>query len=109
MDKARKNIRSPQEVALYDPADGEVVDVADSRWQPEQLVIDDELMEVVEQGIASMSDKLRSVLLLHDREDMQYEEIAQTLGVPVGTVKSRLFLARAHLQDVVSRYLEAGA
>jgi len=109
VDKARKNVRAPQEIALYDPADGEVVDVADSRWQPEQIAIDDELMEVVEQGIASMSEKLRSVLLLHDREDMAYEEIAQTLSLPVGTVKSRLFLARAHLQDVVSRYLEAGA
>ncbi|MDR3689143.1 MAG: sigma-70 family RNA polymerase sigma factor [Fimbriimonas sp.] len=109
VDRARKNVRSPQEVALYDPSDGEAVDVADCRWQPEQLVIDDELMGVVESGIASMSEKLRSVLILHDREDMAYEEISQALGVPVGTVKSRLFLARAHLQDVVKRYLEAEA
>ena len=38
-----------------------------------------------------MSEKLRSVLLLHDKEDMAYEEIATTLSIPVGTVKSRLF------------------
>ena len=49
---------------------------------------------------------MRSVLLLHDREDMAYEEIAKTLEVPVGTVKSRLFLARNHLQNVVRSYLD---
>jgi len=105
VDKARKNVRSPQEVGLYDPADGDEIDVADTRWQPEQIAIDEELMTVVEEGISSMSEKLRSVLILHDKEDMAYEEIAQTLGLPVGTVKSRLFLARAHLQEVLKRYM----
>ena len=109
VDRARKNARAPHEVGLYDPTDGDEVDVADSRWQPEQLVIDEELMSIVEEGIRSMSEKLRSVLILHDKEDMGYEEIAQTLGLPVGTVKSRLFLARAHLQDVLKRYMETGA
>jgi len=55
-----------------------------------------------------MSEKLRTVLLLHDKEDMAYEEIALTVDVPVGTVKSRLFLARAHLQKVIGQYLATG-
>ena len=54
-----------------------------------------------------MSDKLRIVLLLHDKEDLGYDEIARTVDVPVGTVKSRLFLARAHLQRHLGRYLES--
>jgi RNA polymerase sigma-70 factor, ECF subfamily len=83
----------------------EEIEVSDNRWQPDQLLIDDELMEIVEQGIRSMSEKLRSVLLLHDKEDMQYDEIAELLEVPIGTVKSRLFLARAHLQNVVRQYM----
>ncbi len=91
VDRARKSDRSPNEIALVDPVEGESIDVADERWQPEQLVIDAELMTVVEDGIASMSEKLRSVLILHDKEDMSYEEIAQMLEVPIGTVKSRLF------------------
>ena len=66
-------------------------------------------MSIVEEGIRSMSEKLRSVLILHDKEDMGYEEIAQTLGLPVGTVKSRLFLARAPLQDGLKRYMATGA
>jgi len=108
VDRSRKNDRSLSEVALVDPGEGEEIDVADTRWQPEQLVIDSELMTIVEEGIASMSEKLRSVLMLHDQEDMSYEEIAQMLDVPIGTVKSRLFLARAHLQDVLKRYSEVG-
>ena len=108
VDRSRKNDRSLSEVALIDSAEGEEIDIADTRWKPEQMVIDDELMSIVEQGIASMSEKLRSVLILHDKEDMSYEEIAQMLDVPIGTVKSRLFLARAHLQEVLKRYSEAG-
>ena len=106
VDRARKQDRTPDHVTLVDSEEGEQIDVADSRWQPEQLAVDAELMTIVEEGISSMSEKLRSVLLLHDKEDMAYEEIAALLSVPVGTVKSRLFLARAHLQGVVKTYLE---
>ncbi len=109
IDRARKADRSPNEVGLTDPGEGEEIDVPDMRWQPDQIAIDTEMMDVVEGGIRSMSEKLRSVLLLHDKEDMAYEEIAKTLELPVGTVKSRLFLARAHLQNVVRTYLETGA
>lgn len=109
IDRARRNQRTPHEVGLVDPVEGEEIDVADARWQPEQIVLDEELMTVVEDAIMSMSEKLRSVLLLHDREDMAYEEIASLLEVPVGTVKSRLFLARAHMQNALRKYMEAEA
>jgi RNA polymerase sigma-70 factor (ECF subfamily) len=108
IDRARRSDRRVTEVALIEPGDeGETMDIADVRWQPEQFALDDELMAVLEQGIRSMSEKLRSVLLLHDREEMPYEEIAKLLDVPIGTVKSRLFLARAHLQNTLKPYLEA--
>ncbi|HSI73133.1 MAG TPA: sigma-70 family RNA polymerase sigma factor [Fimbriimonas sp.] len=105
VDRARKVDRTPIHVGMTDSDEGEEIDVSDTRWQPDQLLIDSELMEIVEQGILTMSEKLRSVLLLHDKEDMQYDEIADMLGVPIGTVKSRLFLARAHLQNAVRQYL----
>jgi len=107
VDRSRKVGRAPEEMSLQMGGDDgeETLDVSDSRWEPEKIALDEELAGVVEQGIASMSEKLRSVLLLHDREDMAYEEIASMLGLPVGTVKSRLFLARAHLQNVLSPYL----
>lgn len=105
IDRNRKDSRSPQETALeLGGIDDEPLEFADKRWDPESIMLNEEFQRVVESGIDSMSDKLKTVLLLHDREDMCYEEIAETVGIPVGTVKSRLFLARAHLQQHVSKY-----
>ncbi len=105
IDRARKIERSPNTLNL-EPADPDAEEwqVADERWNPESLVMDGELMDLVEQSLSTMSERLRTVLILHDAEDMAYEEIAETLNVPVGTVKSRLFLARAHLKASVLAY-----
>jgi len=108
IDRARKIGRSPSEVSLHGTSDiDETFDVPDGRWQPDQVAIEGELAEAIDAAISTMSEKLRSVLLLHDKEDMPYEEIAQMVGVPIGTVKSRLFLARAHLQQHLRNYLQA--
>lgn len=110
IDRARRQDRIPSHVDYYGGAEeDEPIEVADIRWEPEKIALDEELGKLVEHGISTMSEKLRSVLLLHDREDMAYEEIATTLKIPVGTVKSRLFLARAHLQNVLTEYLKQEA
>jgi RNA polymerase sigma-70 factor (ECF subfamily) len=107
IDRARRLDRIPAHTDYYPSAeDEEAIEIADVRWQPEMIALDEELARLVEHGISTMSEKLRGVLLLHDREDMAYEEIAGTLNIPVGTVKSRLFLARAHLQNVLTEYLK---
>jgi RNA polymerase sigma-70 factor, ECF subfamily len=106
VDRSRRNARTPVHLGLHAGDDDEPIEVPDGRWQPDRIVLDSEMAAVVERAIQSMSEKLRSVLLLHDREDLSYEEIAGTLGVPVGTVKSRLFLARAHLQNHLQSYLQ---
>ncbi len=109
IDRARKSDRSIHEVSLeMDVETNETQDIPDHRWSPDDILLNDELMEVVETGIGTMSEKLRSVLLLHDKEEMSYEEIAALLAIPVGTVKSRLFLARSHLQSVITGYLDGG-
>ncbi len=106
IDRSRRNLRQPNETSLdATPEDQGAYEISDSRWDPQTLVMNQELQAVLESALASMSDKLRSVLLLHDREDFAYEEIAQTLDLPIGTVKSRLFLARAHLQKTIGAYL----
>lgn len=107
VDRVRKHDRTPQEFHLEATSeDDSPMDLSDSRWDPQHIVLDDELRRIVETAIAGMSDKLRSVLLLHDQEDMAYEEIAQALDLPIGTVKSRLFLARNHLQNTLTPYLK---
>ena len=109
VDRVRRQDRAPSSSSLTAMTDeDETIDLPDYRWSPEDVVLNDELATVVEHAIETMSDKLRTVLLLHDKEDMAYEEIAAAVDVPVGTVKSRLFLARAHLQKHLSAYFSAG-
>ena len=106
IDRARRRRRAPEWVSLTPDDDLAPVEIADDRGSPEAGVLSGELAALVERAIGTMSDKLRSVLLLHDREEMAYDEIAAALGIPVGTVKSRLFLARAHLQKSLQGYLD---
>lgn len=106
IDRTRKNDRTPDHSSIeYSSEDGELLEIADSRWDPSNALLNVELKEIVESALETMSDKLRIVLLLHDKEDLGYEEIASTVNVPVGTVKSRLFLARAHMQKAIGEYL----
>jgi len=111
IDYSRRLGRTPKFEALdSNPIDDAMeIELPDTRWQPETMAVDNELIEVIEQGIADMSEKLRPVLLLHDREDMAYEEISSMLDIPMGTVKSRLFLARAFLHERIKAYLNEEA
>ena len=107
IDRARRSKRAPAAMSLDAGFESsEPIEFSDERWDPAQMAMNAELQVEVEHAISSMSDKLRTVLLLHDKEDMGYDEIASTVGIPVGTVKSRLFLARRHLQEQLSQYLE---
>ena len=53
----------------------------------------------VERAIATLPHEQRKVILLAGREGMRYEEMAKTLGLPIGTVRSRLSRARAKLSE----------
>lgn len=109
VDRARKAKRALATVSLGEGDDEATMASVDHSWNPESVAMTAELRDVLEQSLAGMSEKLRTVLLLHDREEMAYEEIATVLDIPVGTVKSRLFLARAQVRDHVRGYLNGGA
>ncbi len=61
---------------------------------PEGLTISQELQEVLERAIEALPDDLRTAIILRELDGMSYEEIAQTMDCPVGTVRSRIFRAR---------------
>lgn len=65
---------------------------------PEQQVLHNELKQAVHCAVGRLSPPLREVIVLHYFEDLSVAEIAQILGVPVGTVLSRLARARQALQ-----------
>ena len=61
---------------------------------PEGVTLSNELKETVERAIAALPEDLRTAIILRELDGMSYEEIAQTMECPVGTVRSRIFRAR---------------
>jgi RNA polymerase sigma-70 factor (ECF subfamily) len=61
---------------------------------PEEVVTDRVLDEVVDRAVSALDEKFRTVLLLTDVDQLTYAEVGELLGVPVGTVMSRLSQAR---------------
>src|SRR6478609_11732954 len=60
-----------------------------------------EIRDRIDAAIAQLSPEHRAVILMKEIEDMQYREIAESLGCSIGTVMSRLFYARKKLQDLL--------
>jgi len=58
--------------------------------------------ELVQQAMARLSDDHREVLLLYAGFDLGYEDVARALGIPVGTVRSRLSRARGQLRELLA-------
>jgi len=73
----------------------------------ENQLLSGELCVQVQNALGALSSDHRAVVVLHHLENVPVEQIAETLGVPVGTVKSRLARARAELKKVLAEYLEA--
>ena len=62
-----------------------------------------ELSAMVQSALARVSVELREAVILRDLQDMDYKEIAQVLGIPEGTVKSRISRGRAELARLLER------
>lgn len=61
---------------------------------PEAVTLSHELQETLERAIQALPDDLRTAIVLRELDGMSYEEIAETMDCPVGTVRSRIFRAR---------------
>ncbi|MFC9709096.1 RNA polymerase sigma factor [Paenibacillus sp. NPDC056933] len=67
---------------------------------PDDSASDPNLKLSMEEALARLSVDHREILLLHDVQGFRYEEIAELTGIPMGTVKSRLFSARMSLRKI---------
>jgi len=76
------------------------------RLGPVDLAESSQLQQIVSEAIAQLSSKLRTVITLYDIEGLSYKEIAEVLGCPVGTVKSRLFNARNQLRNMLKEKID---
>jgi RNA polymerase sigma-70 factor (ECF subfamily) len=70
---------------------------------PHESAAQKELAKMVQQALARVSVELREAVILRDLQDLDYKEIAQVLGIPEGTVKSRISRGRAELARLLER------
>jgi RNA polymerase sigma-70 factor (ECF subfamily) len=69
----------------------------------EQQIEKDELRQCVHAAIAMLDVERRTVLLLRDFDGLDYEQIAEALEIPIGTVRSRLHRARMELKSILEK------
>ncbi|MGH8279898.1 MAG: RNA polymerase sigma factor RpoE [Gammaproteobacteria bacterium] len=82
------------DVDLSDPEQYELQARLSDLDTPERLLLTEEIQHTVERAIDELPEDLRTAIVLREIEGMSYEEIAQTMSCPVGTVRSRIFRAR---------------
>ncbi|MGN7613754.1 RNA polymerase sigma factor RpoE [Magnetococcales bacterium HHB-1] len=72
---------------------------------PERAVLRSELMENLDRIIQGLSPAMREAVTLRDVKGLTYEEIAEKVGCPIGTVRSRIFRGRQEIVDRLKGYV----
>ena len=67
--------------------------------QPDYALETSEKQQLVQTALAALTEDFRTVLILKEVENLKYEEIAEIVGCPIGTVRSRIHRARLDLRD----------
>jgi RNA polymerase sigma-70 factor (ECF subfamily) len=96
-------------VSFFTAKDGDeedrAFDLPDPRPLPEAWILREEERQIVARAVASLPEKYRAAIVLRDIQGLDYEQIAEILGVPLGTVKSRINRARSFLREKLRGYL----
>lgn len=89
--------RRPSSPNINQSEDGETFDEIDNLTDnntPESILASQEVAASVNETIQQLPDELRTAIVLREIEGLSYEEIAQSMNCPIGTVRSRIFRAR---------------
>jgi len=100
------NSRAGLKMVALDPDDEEPASDAPS---PEAVLVAQANRETVRAALTELAVPQREILLLCEVEEMSYEEIAQVLSIPIGTVMSRLYRARKALRAVLLGNFQGGS
>jgi len=79
--------------------------IATSEPTPEVILTSQERASLVQKAVLSLPSASRAVLVLREYEELSYQEIANTLNIPIGTVMSRLNYARSLLRETLNPQL----
>ena len=102
-------LRATATLSLGDPEDDEGPELAVEFVTPETILIERSNSDLIERAIDELPVHSREVLLLCEVQEMSYQEIAETLSVPIGTVMSRLSRARKTLRDRLRQQWNQGS
>ena len=102
-------LKATTTLPLDDAEDDEGPELAVEFVTPETILIDRSNAYLIEREIDELPVHFREVLLLSEVEEMSYQEIAETLSVPIGTVMSRLSRARKRLRDGLRQRMSEGS
>lgn len=85
-----------------------VFELPDSTYEPDQDMISRQRKKLLDDAIHSLPPKYRQVIIMRHQEEMEYQEIAKVLKLPLGTVKAHIFRAREmlykYLRDKLRNY-----
>ena len=110
LDERKKRSRTPrvlsESFAMSADEDARRLDGSDGSGEPGEQVLSREREAAVTAAIAALDEIHRTVLVLRDIEGMDYEEIAEVVPCPRGTVKSRLHRARLMLREKLKDFMQ---
>lgn len=96
---SRTGLKSALSVSLDEDSESQNLPVSSDT--PETLLLQHSDQQLVQEALGELAVLYREVLLLCEFEEMSYQEMSATLGIPIGTVMSRLSRARRALRDAV--------
>jgi len=98
--------KSKQQVDIDDAEYFDEATLLRDQHTPEHMLQTDELEVKVFEAISSLPEDLKIALTLREMDGMSYEDIADTVGCPIGTVRSRIFRAREALDKVIKPLID---
>jgi len=110
LDELRRQKRRPTTPLEPENSDGEEIDspkwMADPGMTPAQRAEADELEHAIQHCLNALPTEFRTAVVLADVQGMDYAEVAETIRVPLGTIKSRIARARLRLRECLRSFEE---
>lgn len=102
--------RRPLVAHEYENEEGETFSSIDTLTDintPESMMVSRQVADTVNAAISQLAPELRTAIVLREIEGLSYEEIAQTMDCPIGTVRSRIFRARESIAEQLRNVRES--
>jgi RNA polymerase sigma-70 factor (ECF subfamily) len=103
---SRSRRHSDFEIEMQDAEDIENAPQLKDIDTPEDQLMNDQIVQVIKTAIENLPEEMRIAITLREFEGMSYEEIAEAMDCPIGTVRSRIFRAREAIDEKLNPLLD---